>query len=269
MTIHTHSTTRATGRRRLRALAWAGLAALVVSAAPVNDGSESVDGTRSVLERWVETRRVISRERSDWALGKEVLADRIELVQQEIRALREKIEEARTSIAKADETRMGMVEENERLKTAAAGLAEVVQGLEQRTKELLVRLPQLVRERVKPLSQRFPDDPEKTELSLSQRFMNVVGVLNDVNKFQREITVSSEVRELPDGTTAEVASLYLGVAQAYYVSADGKAAGVGSASPEGWVWRPANDAIAAVNAALAILKSEEPAAFVQLPFRVQ
>jgi len=111
-----------------------------------------------------------------------------------------------------------------------------------RTKRLLERLPDPVRERVKPLSQRFPEDPADTKLSLGERFQNVIGVLNEVNKFNGEVSVTSEVRALANGSSAEVTALYLGIGQAYYVNASGDAAGIGTASADGWVWTPADEA---------------------------
>jgi hypothetical protein len=59
--------------------------------------------------------------------------------------------------------------------------------------------------------------------------------LNEVNKFNREITVSSEVLTLSGGASAEVTALYVGIGKAYYVSRNGSAAGIGTASPDGWV----------------------------------
>ncbi len=90
-----------------------------------------------------------------------------------------------------------------------------------------------------------------------------------VNKFNREITVTSEVRELPDGTSAEVTALYVGISTAYYVSRDGSAAGMGTASPDGWVWTPANDDAAQIAKAIAILKNEQVASFVKLPIDIK
>jgi hypothetical protein len=141
--------------------------------------------------------------------------------------------------------------------------------LEVRTKGLLPRLPGPLRERVRPLSQRIPEHTDETKLSLSERFQNVVGILNEVDKFNREITVTSEVRTLGDGTAAEVTAIYLGIALGYYVTAKADAAGVGTASADGWVWSPANDAAARIAKAIAILKNEKVAEFVQLPLRIQ
>ncbi|MBC8206777.1 MAG: DUF3450 family protein [Kiritimatiellales bacterium] len=230
--------------------------------------SHGVDGVRAALEKWVETRKVISQEQRDWALGKEMLSERVELVRQEIDSLKEKIADAENSISEADKKRAGLVEANEKLKEASGALAGTVLTLEKNTQTLLARLPDPIRERVKPLSQRIPENVEETKLSLAERFQNVVGILNEVNKFSREISLTSEVRSLPDGTSAEVTAMYVGIGQAYYASADGKSAGTGTSSDGAWIWTPANDAASEIAEAIAILKNEQVAAFVQLPVEI-
>ena len=155
--------------------------------------AERIESTRSALEKWVETRRIISQEKRDWEVGKDLLQSRIELVRDEIDELRRKIADAEEQIAEADVKRQELLDENERLKEASAALDDTVLTLEQRTTELLKRLPDPIRDIVKPLSQRFPEDPEETELSLAERFQNIVGVLNEINKFNREVDRKSVV----------------------------------------------------------------------------
>lgn len=273
---------RGAGRRgALRTLGWPvtlgalgvlGAGLLATGAAPVPQEPD-VGEARAMLEQWVEIRRVISQEKRDWALGREVLQDRIELVQHEIDSLKERIADAEESIAKADEDRAELFEQNERLKESSGALTGTVAGLETRTRELLARLPEPIRERVKPLSQRLPAPPkdgaEETKLSLGERFQNVVGILNEVNKFDGVITATSEVRALPDGTSAEVTVLYLGLGQAFYAGASGQVAGVGTSSADGWVWTPANELAGEIARAIAIFENEQAAAFVQLPIRVE
>jgi septal ring factor EnvC (AmiA/AmiB activator) len=250
----------------------AGLLAAGAATAAQDDAAradaDEVAVARTSLEQWVQTRRVISQERRDWALGREMLEDRIALVEREIESLRGRIGEAEGSIAEADRKRAELLETNERLQQASQSLTGTAVALEQRTQALLARLPDPIRERVKPLSQRLPEDPESTELSLSQRFQNVVGILNEVNKFNREITVTSEVRSLPDGSAAEVAALYVGIGQAYYVSNDGRAAGAGGPGEEGWAWTPAEQAAPEIARAIGILKNEQVAGFVLVPVRM-
>lgn len=243
--------------------------ALSVAAGRAPDGAEDVDQARATLEQWVETRRLISQEKRDWALGKELLSDRIAVYRGEIESLREKIEKAETSIADTDRKRAELLADSAALKEASQDMAERVAAFEQRTKELLPRLPQPIQDSVLPLSQQLPDDPAATDLSLSQRFQNVVGILNLVNKFNGKITITSEVRTLPDGTTAEVTAMYVGIAHGYYVDGRATRAGVGRSDAEGWAWTPADEYAEAIARAIAINGTEEGADFVQLPVHVE
>ena len=254
----------------LRAAAFA--TTCLVLAAPVRsdeDSAERIEQTRVTLEKWIETRRLIATEKRDWKLGRETMADRIEVVRKEIASLRERVGAAQESISETDAKTAELVERNESLKQASATLAGTVADLEIRTRTLLARLPDTLLERVKPLSQRFPEDSNDTESSLSERFQNVAGVLVEVNKFHREISLENEVRTLPDGSTSEVTTMYLGVGYAFYASANGEAAGIGTAGTEGWEWTSADEHAEAINKAIAILRSEDVASFVRLPIEIR
>jgi hypothetical protein len=233
------------------------------------DGAAALDETRALLDKWVETRRLIREEERTWALGREMVQERVGIVTQELESVRENIAAAEASIAEADVQRLALVEENEALTAASAELTRIVDELEQRMKALMVRLPEPLLERLRARSQMLPDDAATTKLSLSERFGTIVVLLNEVDKFNREVTLTSELRTLADGTSAEVTALYLGLGQAYYATTAGTQAGVGLPSADGWKWVP-NDAIAsAVALAIAIQKGEEVASFVRLPVRVE
>jgi FtsZ-binding cell division protein ZapB len=233
------------------------------------EARDSIKGARTALEKMVQTRQAISKEKQDWALAQEMLDERIKLVQREIESLREKIGQAEKSISDTDKKRSELMEENDKLKGAAESLKGIVTKLEARTIALNKRLPDPIRERIKPLSQQLPEDPNETKLSLSQRFQNVIGILNEVNKFNREPTVTSEVRTLADGKVAEVTALYIGLGQAYYVGANGTVAGVGRPSEDGWKWESVNDEADEITDVIAIMKNEKVASFVPLPVKVQ
>jgi FtsZ-binding cell division protein ZapB len=230
---------------------------------------DNIDNVRTTLEKLIETRGIISKEKQDWAIDREILNERIKLVQREITSLREKISQAEQSISEADKKRAELIEENDKLKSASEKLKSIISELESRTIALDKRLPDPLRDRIKLLSRLLPEDPNQTKLSLTQRFPNVIGILNDVNKFNSEITPFSEVRKLADGSSAEVAVLYVGLGQAYYVGADGTAAGVGSPSANGWNWEAANDVAGRINDAVAIMKNEKVAGFIPLPVEVK
>ena len=240
----------------------------LMSNTSVEDEAEA-DGrlelARESMNQWVETRRILSKEKAAWAIGRELLEDRILLVEREIEDLQGRLDAARVSIAEADLKRAELIAKNEEFKQAAGSLVDAVAPLEVRTRRLAERLPEPIRDSLQRLIQRLPVESKEIEMSLSERFQNVVGILNFVDKANRNVELTSEVRTLADGTRAEVATLYIGVARAYYVSVDKTLAGIGTPAVGGWNWVSANSEASQIARAVAILKDEETAAFVRLP----
>lgn len=235
-------------------------------------GNTAMENTQTILatlEKRVETQRIISQEKRDLALSCQMLNERIALVQREIESLQGKIVEAQAGIAEADRKRAAMVEDNEKMKQAADRLRGMLSHLEGRLRHLIARLPAVLQERIRPLSQRLPYDSEQAKQSTSERFQNIVGILNEIDKFGREISVTSEVRTLEDGHSVEVLVLYLGIGQAFYTSSNAAVAGTGMASDEEWIWTPNNPAADRIAEAIAVLKNEQVASFVQLPVEIK
>jgi hypothetical protein len=147
-------------------------------------------------------------------------------------------------------------------------LTEVVTGMEVEIRRLFKRLPEPIQTKLQPLYQRIPEDPAKTRVSAAERFQNVLGILNEVNKANNEITVSYEVHHLADGKPSEVKVIYVGLAQAYYVSARGEA-GIGRPGAEGWTWEPSETIARDVTIALEILQGKHTPVVVALPAKIQ
>lgn len=265
---HSHTSSRqSTSPARAR------VALAIIISAPCLSAQASttpaLDATRTTIEKWVETRRIISKEQRDWQLGRELLEQRVAVVTKEIEDLRGRIADAKANAGATAEKEAAARAERDRLQEATAGLAAVVEGLEQRTRDLLVQVPPPVRERVAALSQRLPVAGATTKAALGDRFQNVIGILNEVNKMAGELSVATEVRTLPDGTSAEVTTLYVGLGQGYYVNAKGDVAGIGVAGAEGWAWTATNDAAPAIRQVIGIYRGEQVARFVPLPVRIQ
>jgi hypothetical protein len=237
-----------------------GLAALAQE--PVPDG-------RATLTQWVDTKRLICKERQDWRAEKALLEDRIQLVRRETENLKEATVQVSSGIGEADQKLAESTAKISELKTATAGLGQDIVRLEAGVVTLLGRAPTPIAERVKPLSQRIPKPGADTRMGLSERFQNVIGILNELNKFSREITVTSEVRDQPDGAKAEVTVMYVGIARAYYCNAASGLAGIGLPGPDGWVWEPHNGLAQAVADTIAIYRNEKPAGYVLLPGGIQ
>lgn len=262
---------RSRARRPFAALFVCGaVAALAAAGAQAGDQDPvKMDETRAALEKWVQTRQIISKEREDWKVERSLLEQRIGMIEGEIADYRASSAEARASIDEAAATQRELDEKNEALKEASQALEEHVAGLEQRVLALATRFPPPLRKQVDTLLRLVPENPAETELGLGQRYQSIVGVLTMANKFNREVHAVPEVRTLPDGTSATVTVLYVGLGQAWYVTEDGMSAGVGTVGEDGWVWNAANEHAAAIQSAVAIWEGSEGAEFQLVPLRTQ
>ncbi len=254
-------------RRRITAAAAVGLMATAVGLS-LGAEDDGVDAARAVIEKWQETRRIISSEKRDWAIGREVLEERIAIVADEIDELRGRIVETRENVTASEAKRAELAARNEALRAASAVLATSIGDLEARTRSLIDRLPRPIVDRVDPLARRLPNPDEPGDASLSERYANVIGILNEIDKFNREVHVVSESRTLASGATAVVEVMYVGLGHAYYVTEKRDAAGIGRPGPDGWTWTPVNQAADAVAQAIAVQKNEAPAAFTPLPIKM-
>jgi hypothetical protein len=220
------------------------------------------------MGKWIETQQIISKERKDWQQGREILLGRVELVKREVATLEEKIAQAQSNVAEADKKRNELLADNDRLKAAGAQLTAAVVVMEGEVRRLFQQLPEPIQAKLQPLYQRIPEDPANLRVSVAERFQNVLGILNELNKANNEIAVSYEVHDLADGRPSEVKAIYVGLAQAYYVSARGDA-GIGRPTAEGWRWEPSPAVAPEVLTALEVLQGKHSPAFVPLPVKLR
>jgi hypothetical protein len=140
--------------------------------------------------------------------------------------------------------------------------------MEGQVRGLANRMPQPVAERLAPLLQRIPTEASTTRVTVAERFQNVLGILNEMNRANSEISLSYEVRTLADGSSSEVQVIYVGLAQAYYLSPRGEA-GIGTPGEDGWNWKPAPEIAGQLLVALEVIQGKHPPAFVPLPVEIK
>jgi FtsZ-binding cell division protein ZapB len=174
-----------------------------------------IEATRETLTKWVETKQLISKEKSEWASGKDILEDRVRLAQAETTTVREKLKEISAAVAEAQKKRDELAAQNDKLKATAEKSKAMVIAAEKKLRPLLPQLPEPLREKLKPIIARFPEDSEKSNASLAERLQNVLGILDQASAFNSTVASVKELRTFPDGTRAEVTTVYLGLSQAH------------------------------------------------------
>jgi len=229
-----------------------------------------IEATRETLTKWVETKQLISKEKSEWASGKDILEDRVRLAQAETTTVRDKLKEISTAVAEAQKKRDELAAQNDKLKATAEKSKAMVIAAEKKLRPLLPQLPEPLREKLKPIIARFPEDSEKSTASMAERLQNVLGILDQASAFNSTVASVKELRTFPDGTRAEVTTVYLGLSQAYYTNREGTLAGIGHPGPDGWVWKPDNANGKKILLAVHILEGKEKGAtFIDLPVKIQ
>jgi FtsZ-binding cell division protein ZapB len=228
----------------------------------------SVSETRDVLDKWVETRQIISEERADWRTEQSILSDTVTLLSNEMERLDKALEDLEASATAADEDRSKLAAEKERLSEAASVVEANIAGLEDQMKRVITALPAPLVDTIKPLIRRLPDDSSNTDLSLGERVQNIVGILSQADKFNTTLTATSESRELESGKVVEVRTLYWGLAMAYYVDASGEYAGIGYPGPDGWEWPQIEGKGPEINRLLDVYEGSGEIQFVEVPARI-
>jgi hypothetical protein len=251
-------------------------AALVFCAAvwpaPAQENTDSaradVESTRSIVARWVGTQQIIFKERRDWQQAREILKARIELMEGEIETLETKISEVRRTSDEAAGKRAEVAAEAGSLEKTTSGLTGAVSRYEEHVRRLHRVLPPPVQEKIAPLYQRMPAEGAPSRASVAERFQNVLGILNEINRMNGEITLASEIRPLQDGKPSEVRTVYLGLGQAYSLSARLEA-GIGRPGSDGWVWEPAPGLAPRIQEVVDVLMNKGSPKFVSLPVSIQ
>lgn len=252
----------------LKSTALLAAAAFAASAA----AQSKFDETRATLEKWVETRQLISKEKTDWDLEHSALADSVALLKAEIATLEQNIARAEGDTTAADVEREKLLIDNDSLKGASATVAGLVAGLEQQILTVMKAVPEDLRSResIQLLTRRIPKNPQLTRASLSERMQNIVGILTEVEKFNSSINIASETRKIPSGETVQVSTIYVGLGQGYYVDATRKFAGVLTPTADGWVATDRNDLASLVGDVLDLYnKTKQPPQFVKLPVEIK
>ena len=231
--------------------------------------AEKVEATRTVIEEWVKTRQLISQEDSEWRTQKELITYKIDLLKTEIEALDTQISESEEMVTTAEVKREELRIDEERLRTAAKVVGDDVRKYEEWILNLSKFFPDPLSHKVSQFLKQIPKDAKRTKVSDGERMAIIIGVLNEVDKFNSSVTVVSELREIGSGETVEVKTMYLGLAQAYYVDGKEKNAAIGRPSSGGWDWQTANESAHNIHQAIAMYENiVKPATFVELPVTI-
>ena len=196
--------------------------------------SQQVELAREKIQEWVQTRQVISKERTEWKVQKESLLSTKELLEQELAEVEEKIANLSGNESAADAKRAELTEEKENLEAATGSVKDKLADLEIQLKGITKRFPEAFLQQIDPLLRRIPEDPYRPgRATVGERLPNVVGIIQAASKFNSTLHLFRETVQ-HDGKEVQVDVLYWGMAIAYFVDQNNTYAGYKTPGTDGW-----------------------------------
>ncbi len=235
-------------------------------------GAEILTKARSTLEKWVEARRILAEERTQWLAEEKTLNEDIAFLKSEIEDIRKDIADSEQDVTTADSEQNEMSQSIEIQEQALEEIRRAVPEFEKRILDLSTIFPSVFREKVSTQLRRIPDPNSNRQLdvSLEDRVQNIISILQNIEYFNKVVTPSSELREKENGEILEVKTLYLGFGQAYFVDENQINAGFGyPVIGRGWVWQDRPEIAEAVGTAVLAADNRHPAEFVEVPVEIK
>jgi len=223
----------------------------------------------NILEEWVQTERLISKEAADWEAEKASMENLLAVYQQEIETLTQIIADAEQDTSAAETRRAELLEQDEEVKKVESQAISALVEAESRIKQLQPVLPPPLKQELTPLFSSLPEDSASTKLSIGQRIQPVVAILTQVQKFNQVVTLVEDFREFEAGRTVQTETVYFGLGAAFYVDQANEHAGVGIPGAEGWEWKEDLSLISSVRNFVDIYRGTQQARYIELPVTIQ
>lgn len=226
---------------------------------------KEIELAREVIESYVETRQKIAKEESEWASYQELTERRISLYNDEVTDLEVIIKEAEEQTTSAEREIAGIRSDIRVLRSATQVVTDSLPALEQKVRELYAYFPSPLKDKVTPIVQKLGTKNMPT----SDRMALIIGVLNEVDKFNTDFThITDEIKIGNETKLVDV--LYLGVAVAYYADKEGKIGGMLVPAEKEWQMVEKDELAPAVHQAILYYTNEiKPAMMVDLPIEIK
>ena len=134
-------------------------ASLVMTCAMIANGSvEEIAITQKKIDKWIETRQIISEEHASWLGERAMLETSQNILSDELSALNRAVELLSESSTMADVERENLQSELEEIERSNEMLAVKVRTLEVAVQRLSARFPSPLLVKVSPLLQNIPEN---------------------------------------------------------------------------------------------------------------
>lgn len=230
--------------------------------------AQELDALKDATERWIQTRTLISKERSEWNSEKELINGSIDTLE----STRNNLEENVGILEIQSSSLRSQIEEAERkvtsYNTTNQLIIEKVSVYEKRILSISERLPDPLKEELAPLLRNIPRQ-ESATTPIPNRLQNVVAIATIIDEFNNNLRLTHTIKTLDDGNVIEVRVLYWGLAGAYASSTDGNNAWIISPAAGNWNWTAAGKDTLSIKQLFDVYDKTIDPTLVKIPFSFQ
>lgn len=231
---------------------------------PVN-----IDDVQTSIERWIDTNRIISETRRDWASEQTLLIQEAKLLELELAELERKGERLAKLNEQAYLERAEAISRNSQYAELMNYLEMKANALERKVLKIVPAFPKPLQDRIASSMVKIGVRPEdEKQMSVSARMQALVSIISETEKFNHELTLVHEMRTVEAGKPVQVRVLYWGLAGAYAVSPSGEIAQVGHPGFEGWIWEDQPGFALQIAQLIRIREGTIEAEFIQSPMSI-
>ena len=196
---------------------------------------------RELVSQWVKTQQLISQPKRDWLVEKDFLQSVIELNQSELEKTQKNQKELDQQSATLEEDFNKQEKQKNDLESVESEITTKIQNAEAKLVALVAGLPEPLKEKIEPLVSKLPKVGVKVPVSI--RLQTLVGLMNEIEKWDSSITLDSQAYTPLKGNSLLVDVIYIGLAQGYFSNNDETKAVAGVIVPgkDGWVFKEKNN----------------------------
>ena len=225
----------------------------------------TVRGYEELVSKLVDFRYQLSKEKQGWKEQEAWLKQEKELLLKEKEMLEKEIASAKEEDVSAKIERAALIERKKVLQESLDRCLPAITRAEVDLKRWQKLLPTILS---KPLRKAFDELEKGKERSISKRLRIILSLYEEIERLGNGVHLVKETLVVASGKKREMDVIYLGLAQAFAVSADNKIAGISRPTGNGWKWDWCPEIAGSVRKAIDSYNSREMAEFVHLPVKV-
>ena len=222
--------------------------------------SAQIKDTHKIIEKWIETKLIISEETSKWESEKAALTDIKDALSQEIEQLDKSLEMFQKEETTIEQERSKLTARKEDAQKSTLEIFEKLERLRSEIDSIFKILPTPLGNKMIPFREKLDDQ----DLPLRKRLEIAVSILQSVHLFNRSVTME-RIEFTLEGKSREFMVIYFGLGAAYFVNESGTIAGYGKSVDDGWEWTRMDSLAPEVSNGVDLMKNRALPSFLELP----